>query len=378
MLARMATSPPESFGELIRRLREEQGLSQQELGERAGYETGAGISILRIEKQGVIPRPKRLDALAEQLGVEARILREAAAREQDGDSGTATDERPRLDRLREEESRRARLETELMRFETARERASAEFLLRLREVAGRLNEPMPQLPELAPDTASEADYRMWLAKAGIERALAVATSDETYDENFAKAVTNAAAKTLTENPGIAISAVVGAGLGAVLRVVGLPAAALGASVTPIVQAMMETSKTMKRDAAARVKQRREQFLSELERAESEVDESEPNVTALEAVLPDATRLFDDIATYGARALTRWNTNVGRAEVDWATLGPVEQENYRGLVEVAGAQLALRTISIADLATLRGPDLDNTLQVAKQVLTEANTVISTRI
>ena len=57
---------PEALGQVIRELREARTpkLSQEELGRKAGYRTGAGVSMSRIENGMTRPGPRRLEGIA--------------------------------------------------------------------------------------------------------------------------------------------------------------------------------------------------------------------------------------------------------------------------------------------------------------------------
>ena len=66
----------EALGQVIRELREARApkLSQEELGRKAGYRTGAGVSMSRIENGMTRPGPKRLEGIARTLGLTVREL----------------------------------------------------------------------------------------------------------------------------------------------------------------------------------------------------------------------------------------------------------------------------------------------------------------
>ena len=67
---------PAALGQVIRELREARTpkLSQEELGRKAGYRTGAGVSMSRIENGVTRPGPKRLEGIATTLGVTVQEL----------------------------------------------------------------------------------------------------------------------------------------------------------------------------------------------------------------------------------------------------------------------------------------------------------------
>lgn len=375
----MNTTPGESLGPLVRRLREEKGWTQEQLGEMVGYESGAAISILRIEKQGVVPRPRRLDELAKHLGVQPEVLREAAGREGASDNGDgANDLGARLERLKQEEARRVALERDLARLDDARERANTDFLLRLRTVAERMKGVQAQLPQGEMESEeSEASYRIRFARAGVAQALSDSSSGGLGNTTLASAIA-AGAHSSALLPGFAGSAMALSGLSAVLRI-GQPASRIAVGVGgPVVLAAALISGVVASAMGAKSKLKRAELLAKLEHAEAEITDSNPSVDALEEVVPGATRLFDDIALYGARALSRWESKYGSAELDFRKLEPTEQAGYLALVDVAASQIAVETISLQDLATLRGPDLESALLVAEQVLAEAHTVVAARV
>ena len=67
---------PEALGQVIRELREARTpkLSQEELGRKAGYRTGAGVSMSRIENGVTRPGPTRLEGIANTLGLTLQEL----------------------------------------------------------------------------------------------------------------------------------------------------------------------------------------------------------------------------------------------------------------------------------------------------------------
>ena len=63
-----------SFGEEIRKIREEKGLSQQELAELLGYKTNSYIS--EIERGRFLPSQRKLPELAKALKVPLKKLKD--------------------------------------------------------------------------------------------------------------------------------------------------------------------------------------------------------------------------------------------------------------------------------------------------------------
>ena len=100
----------EVLGRVVRELRTAQKLTQTELGTRAGYRSGAGVSISRLENGQLSPGAERLQGVAEALGL---TLEELAARAAGGKldfsqgadtDAPATDSQP-TERLKERYSR---------------------------------------------------------------------------------------------------------------------------------------------------------------------------------------------------------------------------------------------------------------------------------
>lgn len=376
----MTSSASESLGPLIKRLRKDRGLSQKQLGERVGYAGGAAISILRIEKQGVVPGPDRLDKLAEELGVDPRVLHDASRRVLGDEAQTeAFDIGARIDRLKREESRRLDLERDLQLLDAARERANTDFLLRLRAVGHQLEGTLLQLPENPSDSGqSEAAYRIKLARAGVEKALTDSMNGALGYGALATSIAAGAQSAASSIPNFARSAIALSALTAVLRVA-QPTARLNVSVGNTMSfAVALVGGVASSAIIAKTKSKRDKLLADLERAESEVIDSTPSFEALEAAVASATRLFEDISLYGARAISRWETAGGGAENGWGSLPPADQQSYLALVDVAASQIAVESISLQDLATLRGPDLQAARRVAEEVLAEAHAVVAARI
>lgn len=367
----MPTSTSEPLGHLVKRLREEQGLSQQALGERAGYETGAGVSILRIENEGVTPRPKRLSAIANVLQVDAQLLREAAERQRDLAGAASTTMEARIERLREEDTRHSDLQLQLGLLEDARERANEDFLLRLPPTPSHTFENRLDASSPGKATCSEASYRIELTRSGIEHALAAPRAQSGGYKGLAAAVEAGAALAA---PALLRSGATVGGLSAVLRISQPTSRLVGG---PIVLAATLVAGVVAGAVVTNNQRQRDEFAMKIEAAENEVTESRPLMEALEALVPEMTGLFVDIAQFAGRALTRWEQRVGQSP-DWDALSPPDHEAFRALVDVAAAQLAIATISLQDLSTLRGDELVEARNEAATILTEARTSIESRV
>lgn len=369
----MSEASDETLGPLIRRLREEKGWSQRHLGEMAGYESGAAISILRIEKQGVIPRPGRLDALAQQLGVEPHRLRAAASRGGKDKPKIASDVSARIEKIREEHDRRSGLELDLVRLDEARQRANNGFLLRLHEVAQRITGHVSGPRDIIEAEESEARFRVQFARAGVEHALTNATEGALGLQSLESAIA-AGAHTAAMIQQLSSSAGALAGMSAVLRM-GQPVARLAVSVGgPLALTAALVGAVVSISTSAANKRQQADLLAGLEKAEAELEDSSRNIEALRAFVPTATRLLEDIELYGSRSLERWERKVGSGPIDFGDLRSAEKEIYLDFIDVAASQIAVETINLHELATLRGPDLAEALEVAEQVLAEARKVV----
>lgn len=376
----MKSTGAQTLGDVVRQLREEKGMSQQELGERAGYETGAGISILRIERQGVVPRPKRMNALADALGVDPEVLINARGEKPKPADVVSDSVAARIERLKAEGGRRTQLESDLRRLEDARERANTRFLLRLPPIADRIqgvdqSELASSKAEADASEAAEANYSLSFARLGLAHALVEAAVDT---RSYAGLVSGVAASVASAAiPSVAVSSAALSSLGSMLRIA-QPRAHLIAGVGGLVAMAAALATTVLAESmAARTQRQREQLIANLEAAEAEMTDSAASLEALESIVSRATGLFDDIATHAGRALDRWERRVG-AVTEWFDVAERDREAYRGFIDVAAAQLTVATINLQDLLVLRGHDLDEARRIADDILTQAQDVIDAHV
>lgn len=380
----MTSNNSNSFGEMVKNLRITAHLSQQELGERVGYsDSGAAISILRIEKQGVVPRGDRIKALAEALGAdpeEFSIAAESARENTEVDPFSA-----RLQHLKTERSRRERLEKNLMFLAAAKQSSDNSFILPFYKVAGTVSSlpaetktSIDQLTNPVDSKTTEADYRLWLATAGLASAIIEPKAEISSIDSFADSVAKGAAAAAISLSATVFSSAVLAGLGAVLKV-GQPGArslwstgalagiATAQGITPIVG-----------DILGRSKRQREEISKTLDAAEAEIINAEPNVEALELLVPKTTELFQEISTFGTRALTRWSRQIGDEGAQWSNLTDAQKESFISLKNVAAAHFAAATISFQDISTFKGEDLKVSIKTAEQVLDQAAEIVSSNV
>src|SRR4051812_145516 len=81
----------EALGQVVRGLREHKGVTQEELGRVAGYGTGAGVSISRLESGILRPSRERLAGIARALGLKPEELEDRVARQAARDEASAAD-----------------------------------------------------------------------------------------------------------------------------------------------------------------------------------------------------------------------------------------------------------------------------------------------
>ncbi|GII52811.1 hypothetical protein Pth03_12000 [Planotetraspora thailandica] len=74
----MTSAEATALGGVIRRRRLGGNITQEELGKRAGYKSGAGVSIFRIESGTVKPTPEKLRGIARALNTTVEALQQEA------------------------------------------------------------------------------------------------------------------------------------------------------------------------------------------------------------------------------------------------------------------------------------------------------------
>lgn len=388
----MTAYTPEALGQAIKSLRRAHGLSQEQLGERVGYQSGAAVSISRLENGLVTPRPERLERIARALAIDPAELAALALEKVDG-----TDRlEDRVAQVRQELDRRTRLITESIdAYNAAIEHATSQFLIPLRSTAARLGVPQPDPTEfnaseapLADRARADASAQLQVTKFGVEHALAQATSGartaapDISDTSFAEAValgmatalgsvapnlasarvssanTLAAASRVlrptmrgaSANRGTAVIAVIG---------VGVLAAALGGLAL-----LARRSRKQHQELAARVGE-----------IEAEVLETQPSLDLLQELVPEATEVLNYIAVHAGHALLRWEAGIRPRATDWRSLDESDQRKYQEFVAIAAAQLAVATMDVEAILTCRGPDLDRVRAVTRELISQSRRTVS---
>ena len=391
----------EALGQVVRDLRLKKGLTQEELGSEAGYKGGAGVSISRLENGQLEPSPEKLEGIAKALGLFAEVLAQVA------EETTQTPEsarrngsvsiRDRVARVQREIDGRTQLVTDLgQAFNDAHDRAKDDFLMRLVEIAARVDgAPEPDPTQLEGDAIpdgneaeAEAAYRILFTRLGVAQALVrtaggaasgAAVGGAASYGPFTAAVASGTASTR------AISALSGAaatnGFLAAMRVGTLASRGAGiAGGTALLAGIVAAPVAL---AAAggllwvgqRNRKQHQELAAKLDEVEAEIAEAQPGVDALRELIPRATEILEYIAVHAGHALSRWEAEIGQGPLDWQSLSAGERQRYQDFVEIAAAQLAVAAIDLLDLLMNRGRELERAIARTGEVLTQSREVVT---
>ena len=396
----MADYSLHALGQVVKRLRHEKGLTQEELGDAAGYGKGAGVSISRLENARLEPTDK-FAGIARALGVSTQELQTRAAEETTAHQSAAEDgAQTHADRIAAivlATERRKQLAPELDAFNEARKRAERDFLMTFRELAAHvIDAPAQDEDQLAQGGGAETDeaeaeaaYQIRFTQYGVSQALA----DPAGSAAVGGAVSSAAAY-LAFTEAVALgTAPLGATLprltGAATALNGLRAAmgvgrsarigstAGGMNLVAAVAVGAVVATILDRQETAKRNRKQQESATKLAAAEADIATNQANVDALLDVIPRATDILDYIAVHASHALTRWGAQIGEDPVPWMKLGEAEQQRYQDFVAVAAAQLAVATIDFQELATSREEDLDQATALADQILIQSQRAIASR-
>ncbi|MBU4188883.1 MAG: helix-turn-helix domain-containing protein [Actinobacteria bacterium] len=386
---------PKALGQVVRRLRKDAHLTQEELGNRAGYHGGAGISISRIEHGQLDPSADRRDEIARKLGVNPEKLVALAVERTIALKGELSVD-DRLAQIGQVNDVRKQLLAELEAFNRSHDRANTDFLMRFRNIASHLEgAPPPKAEQLerehipSGDSAeSEAAYQIKFTRFGVATALSASAGStkagallgDAADVAFEEAITLGAA-TL----GGALPTFGAAALSAFRKTVGAKrptAGGVGSAGTDFLlglgmATLLAAVGGLLSMAQRSVKQRKE-LEAKLDEAEAEIAETQPSVDALRRILSEATVLLDYIAVHAAHALARWEGQIGEGQLEYQSLSAWELHGYDDFVEIAAAQIAVASLNIQDLLDARGDELEHERAVAGEVLTQARQVVTSRV
>jgi transcriptional regulator with XRE-family HTH domain len=411
--ARMSFSA-EALGAVIREHREAAALTQEYLGTKAGYGSGAAVSISRIENGLTRPSDERLDGIAYTLGLTRAQLQDLASQgthtQGEGRGGTTTDRtkpvgdesvKQRAKRIQQESENRAGLITDLAEaFNEAHDRARDDFFMKFVEIASQIDgaEP-PESAELQIDDAEDSDkarttaaYRLRFTSYGVAKVLAggaggaaagAAVGGAAAYTTFVTAVAVGSASTGTAIAGLSGVAATNAALallgGGTLAAGGAGVAGGAALLAGIVAAPALLLTVGGLVWMVRRNRKQQQELAvKLDEAEDKLDSTRKGFDACTDILQRATKILDYIAVHASHAVARWESGLNSRPLEWNSMADDEKQRYGDFVEVAAAQLSVATINVQDLMTLDDEDLEDQIHLADEVLKQARARISSLV
>ena len=404
---------PEALGQVIRELREARApkLSQEELGRKAGYRTGAGVSMSRIENGMTRPGPRRLEGIARTLGLTVKELetrgaqrsgepdrqnRTRAGRQSPSRSGSPVSQQggeSSKDRMRriqgDVDQRNTRAVTGGIAFNAAHDRARDDFFMELvRSATSIAGLPLPTAPTatvrsavgLSPTT--EAALRRQVAAHGIAVTLAsgtglAAAESETDPESAYSAVV--ATAMLTPVPAADQDQPAGATARATRALLGggTHSGRSGIAAGTMLLTGFVASAASPLFAAGtlawlarRSRRQNDQLRIELDQAEANLAATRLGFEAVMDILSRATHLMDYVAVHAAHARRRWQAQLPHGATHWSDLGPDQQRQYHGFVEVAACQVCVDSINMTELLAASAAEQATLIQLADDILTLA--------
>lgn len=418
----MAEYSKEALGQVVRRLRERNGKTQEELGREAGYQTGAGVSISRLESGLLRPGTEKFAGIAKALELKPEELEARAAKQRaeddpagsadaastGGAGGGASDGATASRGSRELKDRARRIQREIderttvitnlsEEFNKQHDRARDEFFMKFVEVAALVEgAPQPDPTQLQDDDAKGADavaaYRLKSSANGVGKLLAGgaggAAAGTAVGGAAAYGAFVAAASFGTASTGAAISALSGvAATNATLALLGggtLAAGGAGVAGGTMVLAGIVAAPAAILFAGGfllmskRNRKQQQELAAQLDEADAQLAATEPGYGALQGILPRASETLDYIATHAGHALNRWKDQLGPGPLAWASLGQADQQRYRNFIAIAAAQLTIVTINVQGVLTTCGGDQDQLIQVTDGVLTRSQDAVKAHV
>src|SRR6478735_451315 len=383
----------EALGQVIRELREARApkLSQEELGRKAGYRTGAGVSMSRIENGMTRPGPKRLEGIARTLGLTVREL-ETRGAQRSGQPGRQGEPQPRAggaapappespvtrrdgestkDRMRriqgDFDRRNTQAVTKGLAFNAAHDSARDDFFLELvarsRTIAGL---PVPAAPTtharppgggLSPTT--EVALRRQVAAYGAVVAAAMLTPAPAAAQPDQQAGATARATRALLGGGTTHSGRTGIAAGTML-LTGFVASAASPLFAAGTLAWL----------ARRSRRQNDRLRIELDQAQANLVATQLGFDAVMDILGRTTELMGYIATHAGHAQRRWHAQLTTPAIRWSDLGREQQRQYQAFVEVAACQVCVDSINMTELLAAPGEQQASLIQVADDILTLA--------
>lgn len=411
---------PETLGGAIRRRRyaHKPKLSQEALGRLAGYATGAGVAISRIESSQMSPSPTKLEGIARALGTTPEVLREEARRmaadhlvgrtEPDG-TDDQVGKRTLKDRVRAaEEKLQQRTETVTLladQFNVAHDGARDEFFLPFVEEAKQIkNAPTPPEPrgltdEERADAAAGAEYRVRFSSTVVAKAVraaadgavgaaaggAAGAAGAAAGGAAAYATFTAAAMFGTASTGAAITGLAGvAATDATLAFLGGGALAAGgagvAGGTMLLAGIVAAPAVLLAAggflwlAHRRSKRVEAQLRERLDEVEAKLAAEQIGFDALVDALRGATGVLGYIRVHATHALDRWSEKLATHPLNWSDMSEAEQERYNDFLEVAGCQLTTASLNLGALMSLRDESLNVLIETVFEDLAQAKKTV----
>lgn len=382
-----------ALGGVVREQREKVGLTQEELGERAGYQKGAGVSISRVESGRTMPSEERLAGIAAVLGLTAADLTSEAtdraaeqeSRSSDHDQSSARSPKERLRQA--EEGLNQRIATVQERGD-AYYRAQADargevqptevgFFLPFAATADRIDRAVPSelsAADLLTGAETElgtgdAGQRIRLTRHGISRALLGGAGGIATGAGVGGAAAfgtfTAMATWGSASTGALISGLSGAAAtNATLAALGGGAlAAGGAGVlggTLVLAGIVAAPALLLGGAgfAVAYRRRQRQMSDAADTVERTLQRQQPGYEALINYLTTATEILEYIHIHATHALRRWQGQLlekthedGR--ISWADLSEGEQGRYQDFLTIAACQMSV--VGINPEAFLAAPE-----------------------
>ena len=368
----------ETLGQVIRQHREAKSLTQEQLGIAAAYShASAGVSISRLEGGNLAPRADKLVAIAKALDVPWEALRaQAAARSRAAGNGEG-----QIDRIRRASVQRDELSGMHAVLLETRDRATAEFLEPLRDLAARIHgadldcASADEVAPIADEVRAQVAYQFKFTRDGLQQALVEGNQRADlghFTETIALAI--AAAGPLEDalsSPAARRGFLAAMGLAARPRTVPggslLAAVAVGAAVAALVDRQRSQRARRQTESAAR-----------LAEAEADLVRTQPNVDALHDVMSRATEIFEYVAMHASHALTRLRDQLGAGPLEWEALSDDQRRRHSDFVEIAAALLTVANIDLQELAGSSIDELKRPVALADQILAQAFEAITARV
>lgn len=392
----------EALGEAIRqrRLRLRPRTTQEALGRAAGYGSGAGVAVSRIESGLITIGDDRLNRIAGALGVQvdALVVEARLATRVGQGSGSAPNVRPAplRERLEEAERRiheRVNTVTRLGDRLNAQQRQAQDnfvlaFIETAREISGAPGVDFPHAEEIAQDTADrgqQAANRIRLARAGVSQLLrgsAVgAAAGGAVGGAAAFGTFSLAAAFGTASTGTAIAALTGiAASNATFAFLGggsLAAGGLGiVGGTAVLGAIVAAPVVLLGVGGGALWYRKKKAEAEVKvsQAEEQLNSTQPRYDALVRMLKKSADVLRDIRLFAARALEKWRLTLPEQRpLVWEELTPDQQKSYDDFITITACYLSVASMNPESFMDNKTP-LEDVVADSNAVLDEVGRAV----